>query len=80
MQLRLKQWGNSQGIRFSKEFLRSAGLSLNDTLEAEIINGQIVLTPGFRHRTLKERAAEFNGQLNLSDEPEQIEPAGSEVW
>ena len=80
MQLRLKQWGNSQGIRFTKEFLRNAGLSVNDTLEAEIINGQIVLTPGFRHRSLKERAAEFGGQLNLSEEMERTEPVGSEVW
>ena len=59
MQLRLKKWGNGTGIRFTKEFLRRAGISLNDTLDAEIINGQIVLTPQFRHRSLKERAAAY---------------------
>ena len=80
MQLRLKQWGNSQGIRFTKEFLRNAGLSENDTLEAEIINGQIILTPCFRHRSLRERAAVYGGQLNLSEETERTEPVGSEVW
>ena len=80
MQLRLKQWGNGTGIRFTKEFLRRAGLSLNDTLDAEIINGQIVLTPQFRHRSLKERAAAYGGQLNLSSEIEREEPVGSEVW
>ena len=80
MQLRLKQWGNGTGIRFTKEFLRSAGITLNDTLNAEIINGQIVLTPEFRHRSLKERAAEYGGQLNLSEEIEREEPVGSEVW
>ena len=45
MQLRLKQWGNSQGIRFTKEFLKRAGLGENATLDAEIVNGKIVLTP-----------------------------------
>lgn len=80
MQLRLKQWGNSHGIRFTKEFLHRAGISPNDTLEAEVINGQIVLTPSFRHRSLKERAAAFGGALNLSDEPAREEPVGSEVW
>jgi antitoxin component of MazEF toxin-antitoxin module len=80
MQLRLKQWGNGTGIRFTKEFLRRAGISLNDTLDAEIINGQIVLTPQFRHRSLKERAAAYGGQLNLSSEIEREEPVGSEVW
>ena len=65
---------------FTKEFLRRAGISLNDTLDAEIINGQIVLTPQFRHRSLKERAAAYGGQLNLSAEMEREEPVGSEVW
>ncbi|MBR1560062.1 MAG: AbrB/MazE/SpoVT family DNA-binding domain-containing protein [Clostridia bacterium] len=80
MQLRLKQWGNGTGIRFTKEFLNRAGVKLNDTLEAEIVNGQIVLTPQFRHRSLRERAADYGGQLNLSGEIEREAPAGSEVW
>lgn len=79
MQVRLKQWGNGTGIRFTKEFLRNAGIQLNDTHNAEIINGQIVLTPEFRHRSLKERADAYGGQLNLSGELEREEPVGSEV-
>ena len=80
MQVQLKPWGNSQGIRFSKEFLNEAGFSVNETLTAEIVNGQIVLSRTFRHRSLKERAAEYGGRLNLSDEMEREEPVGSEVW
>lgn len=68
VQTQVKKWGNGSGIRFTKEFLREAGISMEDTLNAEIVNGQIVLTPVFRHRSLRERAAEFNGELNLSDE------------
>lgn len=80
VQIQVKKWGNGSGIRFTKEFLREAGISMEDTLNAEIVNGQIILTPMFRHRSLRERAAEFNGELNLSDEIEWDEPVGSEVW
>lgn len=80
MQVKLKQWGNSQGIRFSKEFLLRAGISPEDTLDAEVVNGRIILTPSFRHRSLRERAADYGGQLNLSDELTREEPAGGEVW
>ncbi len=80
MQIQVKKWGNGSGIRFTKEFLREAGITIEDTLNAEIVNGQIILTPVFRHRSLRERAAEFNGELNLSDEIEWDEPVGSEVW
>ena len=47
MQVQLKAWGNSQGIRLSREFLASAGIRPNDTLNAEIVDGKIVLTPCF---------------------------------
>ena len=60
MQVKLTQWGNGQGVRFTREFLRRAGVSPNDTLEAEIVEGQIVLTPSFRHRSLRERAAAYS--------------------
>ncbi len=80
MEVQLKNWGNSQGIRFSKEFLKSAGLQPNDTLTAQIVDGKIVLSRAFRHRTLKERAEPYQGELNLSEEIDWGEPLGSEVW
>ena len=80
MQVKLKQWGNSHGIRFTKEFLQKAGVSPNDTLDMEFINGQIVLTPVFHRRSLRERAAAYDGNLNLSDELPREDPVGGEVW
>ncbi len=79
MHLQLKKWGNGSGIRFTEEFLRKAGITNDDTLNAEIVDGQIILSPVFRHRSLKERAAAYDGNLNLSDEIEWGEPVGSEV-
>lgn len=43
MQAQVKEWGNSQGIRLPKEVLKSAGISLNDTLDVTVKAG----TAGF---------------------------------
>ena len=80
MQLQLKPWGNSQGIRFSREFLALAGISPTDTLTAEIADGKIILRKQFAHRTLEQRAAAYGGELHLIDELPADNPAGSEVW
>lgn len=80
MQIQLKAWGNSQGIRFPKEFLKAAGFRLDEVLHAEARDGQIILSRSFQRRSLQERAAQYNGQLNLSAEMEREEPVGSEVW
>ena len=80
MQVQLKPWGNSQGIRLSREFLKSAGLRTDETLNAEIVDGKIVLSRAFVHRSLRERAEEYGGQLNLSEELPWEAPEGGEVW
>lgn len=68
MQVQVKEWGNSQGIRIPKEILQNAGITLNEILDVTVSNGTIVLAKKFRHKTLEERAAEFGGELNLDGE------------
>ena len=80
MQAKIKEWGNSQGIRLSKDILKSAGIATNDILDVTISNGVITLVKPFRHRTLEERAAEFNGKLMLDGEYDWGTPVGREVW
>lgn len=80
MQVQLKAWGNSQGIRFPKDFLKAAGFSTDEVLHAEARDGKIILSRSFQRRSLQERAAQYHGQLNLSAEMEREEPVGSEVW
>lgn len=80
MQVQLKPWGNSQGIRFSREFLASAGMKPDDCLTARIENGCIILSKPFAHRTLQERAAVYGGKLNLGSELDWGNPQGDEVW
>jgi len=79
-QVAIKTWGNSQGIRLSKEILKSAGIALNEMLEVTVSDGVITLAKPFRHKTLEERAAEYNVRLMLDGEYDWGEPVGREVW
>lgn len=80
MQAQVKEWGNSQGIRLSKDILKSAGIAVNEVLDVRVSNGVITLIKPFRHRSLEERAAEFDGKLMLDGEYDWGELVGREVW
>ena len=80
MQAQVKKWGNGQGVRLSKEILKSAGITLNDILDITVSDGIITLSKPFRHKTLEERAAEFDGKLMIDGEYDWDEPVGKEVW
>lgn len=80
MQVQVKTWGNSQGIRISKDILQEANIEIDDVLDVKAANGIITLVKPFRHKSLEERAAEFNGKLNLDGEYDWGEAVGSEGW
>lgn len=80
MQTSVKTWGNGQGIRLPKEVLQAAGIVIDEVLNVTVSEGVIKLEKPFRHKTLEERAAEFNGELNLDNEFDWGEPVGREVW
>lgn len=80
MQTQVREWGNSQGIRLSKEILKIAGIELNELLDITVSNGVITLAKPFRHKTLEERAAAFDGNLNLDGEFNWGDPMGREAW
>lgn len=80
MQAQVKTWGNSQGIRISKDVLQKANISIDDVLDVSISDGMITLKKPFRHKTLEERASEFDGKLNLDGEFDWGNKVGREVW
>lgn len=80
MEVQVKSWGNSQGIRISKEILQEADIAVNDILDMKVVNGMITLMKSNRHKTLEERAEKFNGELNLDGEFQWGESIGREVW
>lgn len=56
MEIKLKKWGNSQGIILPKKVLREAGLD-PDTLQkfnVEVKDDQLILTPVKPDQTLKD--------------------------
>ncbi len=80
VQAQVKEWGNSQGIRLPKDVLKNAGIEINEMLEVIVAEGMIILEKKFRHKTLKERTDQFNGELKLDGEYDWGEPLGREVW
>ena len=80
MQAQVKEWGNSQGIRISKEILKSAGIAVNEYLDVTVSNGVIMLVKPFRHKTLEERIRESGCELSGIGEIDWGEPQGNEVW
>ena len=55
-------------------------VQVKECLEVTISNGVITLEKEFRHKTLKERVAEYDGNLMLDGEYDWGEPVGREVW
>ena len=80
MQVQVKAWGNSQGIRIPKEILQQIHIRTDDILELSVENGKLILSRPFRHRTLEERTKEFGGRLDLNGEYDWGEDLGGEAW
>ncbi len=80
MEVQVREWGNSQGIRFPKAILQEAGVALNDKLTVEVENGKIILFKAFRHKTLQERIKESGVELSGISELDWGQSQGNEVW
>lgn len=76
----IKAWGNGQGIRLTKELLESLGMHVDEYLNIQVVDGNIVLSKMFKHKTLEERTAEFEGELGPYSEFDWEEPLGREWW
>lgn len=86
-QTAIRRWGNSQGIRLSKEIINKTGLKENDQVEISIDDGKIVIekvTP--KYSNLKERLEAFYGKplddifVEDTQEVDVGAPRGKEVW
>jgi len=45
MKTKVQKWGNSQGLRFSREVLRKAHITVGDEVEVTAHEGAIVVKP-----------------------------------
>jgi len=79
---KVQKWGNSQGLRLSKELLADVDIDVGDAVDVAARDGVLVVTPVRRVRggidleqLVREIPADYNpGELDWGP------PTGREVW
>ena len=79
MDVTLKEWGNSQGIRIPKSIVKDMKLALDDVLDIYIEDNRIIIEKKVRHTTLEDRMQKY-GKLVNNGEYDYGEPRGRERW
>ncbi len=82
MLTKIQKWGNSQGLRISKQLLESASLAVGDEVVVEVSDGSIVVAPAQQVRG-KYHLEKLVRQIPKSYQPTGEEwgsPGGKEVW
>jgi antitoxin MazE len=79
---KVQKWGNSQGLRLSKELLSNVDLSVGDAVEVAARDGVLVITPARRVRGGHD-LRQLVKDIPADYKPEELDwgpPAGREVW
>ena len=79
---RVQRWGNSQGLRLSKELLAEVQIDVGDAVEVAVRDGALVVTPVHRVRGGHD-LRELVERIPEEHEPGELEwgqPVGREVW
>jgi len=79
---KVQKWGNSQGLRISKELLADADLAVGDAVEVAARDGVLVITPARRVRGGHD-LRQLVKDTPVGYKPEELDwglPAGREVW
>jgi len=87
MQTTIVKWGNSQGIRLPKAFLKNIQIAENDPVDITLENEKIIIKKinAKEHKTTKQRLIEFYGEqfeqnAFPQDEINWGRPVGNEIW
>lgn len=82
MRVKAQKWGNSLAVRVPSHVARLAGLQVNDSLEAEVVQGKIVLTPA-KSQPMRFELAELVSNIQPGNRYRETDfgvPRGHEVW
>ena len=82
MIVKVQKWGNSQGIRLSKEILNQANILIGDELEIVTTEDQLVIKPVYKIRG-KYKIEDLVAKLPANYQVEELDwgkPVGMEVW
>ena len=88
MQTNIRRWGNSQGIRLSKEIMSQMNLQENDTIGINIYDGKMTIEKinQPKYLNLKERLEAFYKRpideiyVESTQEVDVGDPKGNEIW
>jgi antitoxin MazE len=79
---RVQKWGNSQGLRLSKQTLDEAEISIGDEVNVAVRDGLILIAPVKRLRG-KYRLGDLIKRIPAGYDTQEMqwgEPVGNEVW
>jgi antitoxin MazE len=79
---RIQKWGNSQGLRLTKNLLADARVEVGDEVDVSVKDGVIIVAPSRKKRgghSLEHLVAEIPEDYRTG-EVDWGEPAGREVW
>ncbi|MBR0417664.1 MAG: PbsX family transcriptional regulator [Erysipelotrichaceae bacterium] len=82
MTMKILKWGNSQGIRFSKELLERAGLSVDDPVDIRLNeNDEIVISKSKKEKlTFEMLMKDWDGTYPEIGDTDWGDPVGEEIW
>jgi antitoxin MazE len=79
---KVQKWGNSQGVRLSKELLSDAHIEVGDAVKIIVREGKLILVPVRRVRGGHD-LRDLVRRVREDYEPGELDwglPEGSEVW
>jgi antitoxin MazE len=82
MVTKVQKWGNSQGLRISREVLDGAHVSVGDEVDVAVLDGAIVVTPVRRVRG-KYTLQHLVSRIPKGYKAEEVDwgtPMGKEAW
>lgn len=82
MVTKIQKWGNSQGLRLSKDLLCEAEIEVGDAVDVVVRQGTLVATPVRRVRGGHD-LRELVRRIPKDYKPEEVDwgpPVGREVW
>jgi len=79
---KIQKWGNSQGLRLSKDLLCEAEINVGDAVDVAVRQGMLVVTPVHRVRGGHD-LRELVSRIPKNYKPEEVDwgsPVGREAW
>ncbi|EKS5492680.1 type II toxin-antitoxin system antitoxin ChpS [Escherichia coli] len=83
MRITIKRWGNSSGMVIPNVVMKELNLRPGQSVEAQVSNNQLILTPISRRYSLDELLAQCDmnaAELSEQDVWGKATPAGDEIW